>query len=297
MSLNCQSIQAKFSPLKILVDTFAGSNTQIQVLCLQGTWFENTDLIDLGIYQIENCHFVTHNRYASAHGGLAFYIHHNWNYKIKSNEIDSPYWEELFIEVTYHANPKSKFNIANFYRPPHSAISQLTSFLENFTRKLPTINPRETTLACGNFNINLLSLNTNEHCNAYLEGTLSSGFLPTKTLPIRLSKNGTLIDNIFLNKQEKLNFAGILHNEISDHHVITINMNLVLPPQKTVYATVFSNNDQSKQNFKNDFETKNIYERLNTTLDANPNENYCILETAIIESMSNHLNEKVVKFN
>ena len=85
----------------------------------------------------------------------------------------------------------------------------------------------------------MLSLNTNEHCNAYLEGTLSSGFLPTITLPTRLSKNSTLIDNIFLNNQEKLNFAGILHNEICDHQVIAINMNVVLPPQKTVYVTVF----------------------------------------------------------
>ena len=33
---------------------------------------------------------------------------------------------------------------------------QLTSFIEYFTQKLSTINPRETTLACGDFNINLL---------------------------------------------------------------------------------------------------------------------------------------------
>ena len=115
MSLNCQSRQVKFSQKKMLVDTFAENNTPIQVLCLQETWFENSDLIDLGIYQIEDYHFVTQNRYANAHSGLAFYIHHNWNYKIKSNEIDPSYWEEFFIEVTDHANPKSKFNITNFY--------------------------------------------------------------------------------------------------------------------------------------------------------------------------------------
>ena len=185
MSLNCQSLQAKFSQIKMLVDTFAENNTPIQVLCLQETWFENSDLIDQGIYQIEDYHFVTQNRYASAHGGLAFYIHHNWNYKIKSNEIDSPYWEELFIEVTDHANPKSKFNITNFYRPPHSAISQLISFIEYFTQKLSSINPRETTLACGDFNINLLSLDSNDHCNnisgRHLEFWVSSYHNSTNT--------------------------------------------------------------------------------------------------------------------
>ena len=55
---------------------------------------------------------------------------------------------------------------------------QLTSFIEYFTQTLSTIDPRETTLACGDFNINLLSLNSNDHCNTYLEGSLSSGFLP-----------------------------------------------------------------------------------------------------------------------
>ena len=40
-----------------------------------------------------------------------------------------------------------------------------------------------------------------------------------------------------------------------------------------------------------------IYERLNATPDANPNESYCILNTAIIESIKNHIHEKVLKFN
>ena len=53
MSLTCQSLQAKFSQIKMFVDTFAENNTTIQVLCLQETWFENCDLIDLGIYEIE----------------------------------------------------------------------------------------------------------------------------------------------------------------------------------------------------------------------------------------------------
>ena len=74
-------------------------------------------------------------------------------------------------------------------------------------------------------------------------------------------------------------------------------MNVVLLPQKTVYVTVFSNSDQSKQKFKNDFQAKKIYAKLNTVPDANPNGNYCILKTGTIESISNHLQEKVVKFN
>ena len=217
MSLNCQSLHAKFTQIKILLDTFAANDKPIQVLCLQETWFENSNQMDLGLYHIENYHLITKNRYASAHGGLAFYIHNNWNYKVKSDTDDSPYWEELLIQVTDPSNPKSKFNFVNFYRPPHASTSHLTDFIDYFTQKLSILNTSETTFACGDFNINLLSLNNNEHHNAYLEGILSSGFLPTIKLPTRLSNRSTLIDNIFVNKQEKLNFAGILNNKISDH--------------------------------------------------------------------------------
>ena len=126
---------------------------------------------------------------------------------------------------------------------------------------------------------------------------MSSGFLPTITLPTRLSKNSTLIDNIFINKQEKLNFAGILNNEISDHQIVAVDMNLVIPPNKTYYITVISNSDQAKQNFKNDLESRNIYNMLNKEPNANPNENYLILQTAITDSMKTHLTKKVMKFN
>ena len=96
------------------------------------------------------------------------------------------------------------------YRPPHTATVQLTSFIDYFTDRLSLLNVRETTVVCGDFNINLLSINSNEHYNTFFADTLSSSFLPTITLPTRLSNNSSLIDNIFVNKHERLNFAGIL---------------------------------------------------------------------------------------
>ena len=77
MSLNCKSLHAKFTQIKILLDTFAANDTPIQVQCLQETWFENSNQMDLGMYHIENYHFIIKNRYASAHGGIAFYILNN----------------------------------------------------------------------------------------------------------------------------------------------------------------------------------------------------------------------------
>ena len=47
---------------------------------------------------------------------------------------------------------------------------------------------------------------------------------------ITLSDNSTLIDNIFVNKQNIINITGILSNEISDHQAVVVNINLTMPP-------------------------------------------------------------------
>ena len=107
---------------------------------------------------------------------------------------------------------------------------------------------------CGDFNINLLSLNTDEHTGCYFDGMLSSGFLPTITLPTRISDRSTLIDNIFTNKQEQINFAGM--NKISDHQAVIVDINQTLPPNKTKYITIYSNSAESKMNFRNDIASK-----------------------------------------
>ena len=97
ISLNCQSLNAKFPEIKLLLDTLGELNKPIHVLCLQETWIENSDLIDMAQFHVDNYQLVTKNRYASAHGGLAFYIHKGWNFKIRQDTTDSPLWEEMFV--------------------------------------------------------------------------------------------------------------------------------------------------------------------------------------------------------
>ena len=90
-------------------------------------------------------------------------------------------------------------------------------------------------LAERDYNINLLTLHSNEHTSNYFDGihVLSSGFLPAITLPTRLSNTNSLIDNIYVSKQRNINFAAIPDNEISDRQVIAINTNLSIPDPKT----------------------------------------------------------------
>ena len=117
MSLNCQSLNSKFSEVKLLLDKFAESEKPIHVLWLQETWIEDSELIDMAQFHIDNYHLLAKNCYASAHGGLAFYIHKNWNFKEKTDIIESDHWEKMFVELTDPSNPsKVKFTVGNFYR-------------------------------------------------------------------------------------------------------------------------------------------------------------------------------------
>ena len=145
----------------------------------------------------------------------------------------------MFVEISNPDNHKSTFTVGNIYRPAHIAVAQLTSFIDYFAEKLAHFNTRERFYICGAFNINLLSLSSNEHVRNNFEGILSSGFLPAITLPTRLSVNSTLIANIFLNKQEHLNFAGILDCEIRDHQMTLINANL-MPLTEKIYMLQYT---------------------------------------------------------
>ena len=81
---------------------------------------------------------------------------------------------------------------------------------------------------CGDYNINLLLINENINCSRFFECILRSGYVPSITLPTRLSDNSTLIDNniIIYNKQINLIFAGILEIQITKQFRLTLYIDL-----------------------------------------------------------------------
>ena len=117
----------------------------------------------------------------------------------------------MFVELTNPANPsKTKFTVGNFYKPPHETVAQLKLFINHFPQKLSLLNSCETIFVCGDYNINLLSLNTGEHTGCYFDRILSSGFLPTITLPTCSVEAPLLI----INNNNKL-----LYSHISKKHI------------------------------------------------------------------------------
>ena len=51
------------------------------------------------------------------------------------------------------------------------------------------------TCMCGDYNVDLLKINSLQFNENYFDIILSAGYIPTITLPTRISENSTLIDN------------------------------------------------------------------------------------------------------
>lgn len=103
------------------------------------------------------------------------------------------------------------------YRPPDSSTNEFISELETITSKINREN--KNCYLLGDFNINLLNVETHELTGQFLDCIYSSYLTPLITKPTRITcNNSTLIDNIFTNvidEMESLN--GLICADISDH--------------------------------------------------------------------------------
>ena len=106
---------------------------------------------------------------------------------------------------------------------------------------------------CGNYNVDLLKLNSTPFNKNYFDNILSAGYIPKITLPTRLSQNSTLIDNILITNLSTDLSAYILDMHISDHQPIILFTGDDLPPTRAKYITIRTNTDDRKDHFQQCF--------------------------------------------
>ena len=90
LSLNCQSINAKYDKLKLFLDDVNTLNP-ISIICVQESWCH--DEIDINCFSLPNYTLINSYRRLTAHGGLIMYVHDDFAFK----EID----EKLPITHTH----------------------------------------------------------------------------------------------------------------------------------------------------------------------------------------------------
>ena len=120
---------------------------------------------------------------------------------------------------------------------------------------------------CGDYNVDLLKIHSLQFNENYFDSILSAGDILTITLPIRLSENSMLIDNIFTTNLDNNISVCILNIHISDHQLVVLFVNDDLPLTKAKYTTVKSNTDGAKESFGTSFYNKHVFDQLDDNIE------------------------------
>ena len=220
LSVNIQSIRSKFYSLNVFLRSLAENNFFFNVICVQESWvskdFVNDRSFDIPGY---NAFFLPST--CTAHAGLITYVLDNYECMNLNVYNASPAWECLPLKI-YNWGLKKPVTILNIYRPPRARKNEIEIFLKEFTSVLGTLSGiNQNIFITGDFNIDLLKINTQPLYSKYLELMYSFSFVPSITLPTRLSRhNASLIDHMFskLSQSSACTISSsIVTSSISDH--------------------------------------------------------------------------------
>ena len=296
LTLNIESIQAKFDLLLSFVESISQHDFYFDTLFLQETWLtdKQCESDDIKRFDIPGYQTIALGRKCGRKGGLIIYLHDKYKYALRDNLYKaSNDWEGLFVDVTHCNNEKlnSKLTLCNIYRPPreNNSDASINKFLKPYSiihKKLTREN--STLITAGDFNINLLNITSREKFQEYFDLFIGNGSLPLITHPTRFSKKkATLIDQIYcrFSKYSSHRTSGIIATKISDHLPCFSIMNFATKdPPKPKFINIQRKGPKEIENFKKEI----INQLKNCTFDtdplANPNHNYALLEKIIIDA-------------
>ena len=187
-------------------------------------------------------------------GGIP--IHNGFNiYTL--NILYTIHYVYISIEIIFEKSKNIIFS--TIYFPPtleKIAHSTFIDFLiNNFQQH---VSNDKKMIICGDFNIDLVHINTNKVANTFFDTMISLGCSHLINRPTRIDtkhNSSSIIDNIFTNCNLNMKrFSGIIISDISDHFPIVLNLQLSTKPQDKVKST------KIKQNQINDRTMFNLFE-------------------------------------
>ena len=96
MSLNIQSINAKFDNLKTLLSYLKESHFMFRPICLQETWLRSDQ--DTSLFEIPGYNLIHKGKSYNEHGGLIIYLKEDFTYNYSKLSNQSKLWGGLFID-------------------------------------------------------------------------------------------------------------------------------------------------------------------------------------------------------
>ena len=115
LSLNAQSILAKFPGLQVMLELFASPNLHFHAIGIEESWIHNDSKLPLVALEGYQCFSIKAT--TSSHGGLVMYVDDKYEVQVKKTVDDSNIWEGLLLELN-HSSFQNKIIICNVYKPP-----------------------------------------------------------------------------------------------------------------------------------------------------------------------------------
>ena len=298
ISLNAQCIRAKFDDFQIAMNEI-NKKCHVSIVCIQESWLSSeccTKMFELPDYQL-----ISKGKYCSNHGGLLIYVHNDYYCEPITIKEDTIGWENLFVKVR-HKSTGSKANIiGNIYRVPKELLSDFHLFQEEFDEALELLRTiRSPIYLCGDYNIDLLKINTKDHYNTFYNNLTAAGYLPRISLPTRITNHSaTLIDNIFSTELCN-NDSAVIVNHISDHQMICTystdtDKNYYAPRKR--FIEIEKNDQQTLEKFLNKLKNSNITNLLNLDENADPNLNFDLFMKHFMNLKQECFQRKLVRFD
>jgi hypothetical protein len=220
MSLNIQSIAAKFNELEEFLTELSNKNCNPDVLCLQELWkMPNPEYFALENYQ--NLVYKSRSNNVQG-GGVGIFVKNGLKFKIldKISIFIDKVIETFFIEI--ELNKKEKIIIGSIYRPNSSHIQmsaneQLSKFHEVMATILTAVTCKGVYIL-GDINIDVLKFASHKPTENYIDMLLSFGCIQLITKPTRIThSSATVIDHILTNVLSDSYVTGVVAHPISDH--------------------------------------------------------------------------------
>ena len=261
LSFNIQSLPAKFSEFRELINMLFLQNCAPDVICLQEIW----RIPDPDFFTISGYHpLVYKSRHINTQGGgVGLFVKDIFSFSI--NDVLSVFvdriLESLFIDITFNSK---KFTIGTMYRPgtahPHFSVKEQGSqFLELFSSIAEKIsNSKISSYIFGDLNIDCLKYGQSTFASEYIDLLFSFGLMQIVTKPTRCSlTSATLIDHIITNVSNGSFETNIVITHISDHFPLFSLLGCHKKPHQQKNLTSRNFSEDNIERFKNSLSAMN----------------------------------------
>ena len=123
LSLNAQSILAKFNGLQAKLELFTAQNIHFPVICIQETWLQDETKLPLVSLDGYKCFHV--NASSSSHAGLITYVDDRFDVTVTKIVNNSTILDGLFLKLN-HDSLQNEVTVGKYINPLDITIMSVT---------------------------------------------------------------------------------------------------------------------------------------------------------------------------